>query len=222
MNRRAKARDSGPARRSLVMGISTFVIAFAVTLLSTSVSDILPLPVAALLILVIVAVGILFDMIGIAATAAKEAPLHAMAAKRTVGATQAIMIVRNADRVSNVCSDLVGDICGTVSGAAAAAIVFRMVTAGVPANEDLLSVVLISAVAAFTVGGKAAGKGYALDRANDIVFRVGALQAKWQGTIAATRRLIRGGGRALNPAAQGRRSEGQEVDRGGRRPRRGS
>jgi len=74
------------------------------------------------LLVAIISAGILFDIIGTAATAASEAPINAMAANRVYGAPEALAIVRNAPAVANFCNDFVGDICGTVSGAVGATI----------------------------------------------------------------------------------------------------
>lgn len=191
MNRRAKVRGSwGPFSGSVLVGLWTFAIALGVTILSTAVIATLPVAAALFVIAVIVAVGILFDVIGLATATAREAPFHAMAAKRVHGAAQAITMVRNADFVSSFCNDLVGDICGTVSGAAAAAIVYRIVAGRATLDLDLINVLMVSLVAALTVGGKAAGKGYALAKANDIVYRVAVILAGWQRALVAIRRLV--------------------------------
>jgi hypothetical protein len=78
------------------------------------------------LLFFIILVGIVFDIVGIAATAAQEAPFHARASRRLLGAKKSIWIVRNADKVASFCNDVVGDICGTVSGAVGASIVFSL------------------------------------------------------------------------------------------------
>ena len=41
-------------------------------------------------------------------------------------ARQAIYIVRNADRVSNFCNDVIGDISGIISGTAVAFVVLKL------------------------------------------------------------------------------------------------
>ena len=198
------------ARGSLIVSFWTFLLAILVTLLSTAVIASLPMIVAVFLILAIVFIGVIFDMIGLAAAAATQAPFNAMAAKRVPGAPQAQLIVRKADFVSSFCSDLVGDICGTVAGAATAAIVFRLVASGVPVEQKVLNVVLVSTVAALTVGGKAAGKSYALARANEVVYRVARLLAGWTRLTAAV-------GRALSPArVRPTRPSSREVRRRGR------
>lgn len=217
MNRRAKVRGSwGPSRGSLLVGLWTFALALGVTILSTAVIASLPIGAALLIIMVIVAVGIVFDVIGLATATAREAPFHAMAAKRVHGAAQAITMVRNAEIVSSFCNDLVGDICGTVSGAAAAAIVYRIVAGRATLDLDLLNVVMVSMVAALTVGGKAAGKGFAMAKANEIVHRVAIVVAGWQRVFASIRRALGLKDLRVRPSAQVRtRPHDQEGNRRG-------
>ena len=94
--------------------------------------------------------GIVFDIIGVAVTATDESSFHSMAAKKVHGAAHAIRLVRHADRVSSFCNDVVGDICGTVSGAAAASIVFNLLVHDLIAEQAVVSL-LKGLVAAFTV-----------------------------------------------------------------------
>jgi len=115
-------------------------------------------------------VGIAFDIVGVAAAAADEKPFHAMAAADRPGARQAIWIVRNADAVVSFCNDVVGDVAGTLSGAAGAAIVVRVLALRPGLDETLMSVLMVGLVAALTVGGKAAGKGFALNQSTNIVY----------------------------------------------------
>lgn len=131
-------------------------------------------------LLLVIAIGILFDIIGTAVTAARETPYHAMAADKVWGAKRAIWLVRRADRVANFCNDVIGDICGTASGAINAALVIN-ITARYYRGLDtyLASIVSLGFVAALTVGGKAWGKTTALHRANDIIYRVGQALATW-------------------------------------------
>ena len=69
-------------------------------------------------VLIIVLIGIFFDILGIASTAADENPFHAMAAKKVYGAKLFYQIVRNADRFASFCNDVIGDISGIISGTA--------------------------------------------------------------------------------------------------------
>ncbi len=73
--------------------------------------------------------GVLVDIIGTAAAAAELAPLNAKAARKRDGARRAVELVQQADRVANICNDVVGDISGIISGALAAVIVSHLATA---------------------------------------------------------------------------------------------
>ena len=131
--------------------------------------------VSLLVVLFIVLTGIVFDIIGIAVTAADEAPFHAMASRKYYGAKKSIKLIRNANKVSSFCNDVIGDICGIISGTASAVIVLDL-TVGRNTIEKLIYGLLMSGiVAASTVGGKAAGKTFAISNSNYIVYKVGVV-----------------------------------------------
>ena len=112
--------------------------------------------------LLFIALGIVFDMIGVASTSATEKEFHSMAAHRVRGAREAVWMVRNAEKVSSICNDVVGDICGIISGATGALIVAH-ITSGVSAGlKVVVSLLITGLVSALTIGGKAAGKGIAV------------------------------------------------------------
>lgn len=112
------------------------------------------------IVIVIVLFGAFFDMIGVAAAAADEPPFHAMASKRIHGARFAIKIVRNAERVASICSDVIGDIAGVLSGAVALAVGESMaVNFGVEGLlQELFSIGLTVLATSLTIGAKACGK----------------------------------------------------------------
>ena len=119
-----------------------------------------------------IALGVLFDIIGVAVTTADERPFHSMASHREPGAKEALRLIRRASQVSSFCNDVVGDICGIVSGATAAVIVVelnRYLTVG----SVLLSLVITALVSGLTIGGKAIGKVYAIERSTSVVYLVG-------------------------------------------------
>lgn len=129
------------------------------------------------LLLIIILINVVFDAVGTAATAATEPPFHAKAADRVAGASEAVMLIRNADRVANFCGDVVGDVCGTISGAIGAAIALRILLQRPTWEEVVVGVVMSSLIATLTVVGKAAGKTLAITEANDIIFMVGRILA---------------------------------------------
>lgn len=156
--------------------IITFVSFVASAVLSAASSEILngvKLTPALLIVLCIVLINILFDIIGTATTAADETPFHAMASRKLYGAKQAIKLIRNADKVSNLCNDVVGDICGVISGSASAIIIVLFVTEKKGLN--IMELVITGAVASLTVGGKALGKIIAIGNCNYIVYKVGVV-----------------------------------------------
>ena len=94
----------------------TIVVSGTISLLSDLIMSGSSMPVAFLILLVIIFIGIVFDVIGMAVASADEKPFHSMAARKVPGAQEAIRLLRNAERVSSICNDVVGDICGVVSG----------------------------------------------------------------------------------------------------------
>jgi len=167
-------------KRALSMGLLTFGISIFFVLVSTSLLITLNLTAALLVLLAIVITGVIFDIMGVAATAATERPFHAMASKRVKGANEALRLVRNADKVASFCADVIGDISGTVAGGAAAAIVFSLITVYPSVTVSWGNVVMIGTVAALTVGGKAGGKIIAISRSHDIIYRMALIMGWWE------------------------------------------
>lgn len=122
-----------------------------------------------------IALGIVFDMIGVAATSATEKEFHSMAARKVRGAKEAVWMTRNAEKASSICNDVVGDICGIISGSTAALIVASL-TAGQGALRIMITTLFITGiVSAATIGGKAAGKSVAIAKSKDILFVCGRI-----------------------------------------------
>ncbi len=163
-------------RYSLIITLLTFLLAILVTLSSQSRLNYVSLGPAMIILLIIIFVGIISDMVGVAATVASEKSFNARAAKKIFGAKQGLFLVKHGDRVASLMCDIIGDICGTVSGAIGAVIVLRIVkNFGSP--ETLVNLIIIGMTAALTVGGKAFFKAYGIKKANEIVFFVGKLMA---------------------------------------------
>ena len=157
--------------------IQVFFLAIALSgtlsLVSESMLSGAGLVVAVVIVVAFIALGIVFDIIGVAVTAADAKPFHSMAAHREKGAKEALMLLRSASRVSSVCNDVVGDICGIVSGTTTAVIVVRLQTAFALPESVLLSVAVTALVSGLTIGGKALGKTVALNKSTSVVYWVG-------------------------------------------------
>lgn len=170
--------NKGVLRRAIVIGIISFFIAIGMSIGSGVVIDKFHnLFLALILLFIIIIVGIIFDIIGVATTAAETSPFHAKAAKKVKGARQANNLLANADKVATFCNDVVGDICGTVSGSLGAALVFLIAANQPSINETIAATVMTGIIAGLTVGGKAAGKKLALEQSKRVVFRVGRVLA---------------------------------------------
>jgi Mg2+/Co2+ transporter CorB len=152
--------------------IWTFIISGAITLISETTLSKVNIYIAFIILVLIIIIGIVFDIIGVAVTAADETPFHSMASRKVHGARKAVNLIRNADKVSNFCNDVIGDVCGVVSGGTGAVIVTKIM-ASTPIKEGLvLTIVISAAIASLTVGGKAVGKNYAISQSNNIVYGV--------------------------------------------------
>ena len=129
---------------------------------------------AFLLLLIIIAVNIFFDMIGTAVQSAEERPFHSLAARKAKGAKESISVIRHAPQLANMCCDVIGDIAGIISGATTALIVTELV-AVFHLKGILPSLILTGLVGALTIGGKAMSKGISMQNGNSIVFAVGKI-----------------------------------------------
>ena len=116
-----------------------------------------------------IALGIVFDMVGVAVTAADPRPFHSMAAHKEKGGKEAIRLLKNANQVSSFCNDVVGDICGIVSGSTATVIVVLLQNS-FGWRSIVVSTVVTALISGLTIGGKAIGKKIAMKKSKDVVY----------------------------------------------------
>ena len=157
----------------LTIFIVTIIVSALISLVSEEVMASSGMVSAFIILLAIIMLGILFDIIGVAVTSADEAPFHAMAARKVPGAKEAIRLLRKADKVSSICNDVIGDICGVVSGSASATIAVQILQNFEFSWERVVSLIMSAMVAGITVGGKALGKSFAVNSSTTIVHSVG-------------------------------------------------
>ena len=147
-----------------------FTLSFGLSYVSQVALPKLSLIGGVIVTLLFVGIGILFDIVGVAVTSSDEKVFHSMNSRKVKGADVAVKFKKNASKVSNFCCDVVGDVCGIISGTAATTI------AVVIASESHLNVLFIgltiaAIVAALTIGGKALGKGFAINKSNIILYK---------------------------------------------------
>ena len=173
--------DVSASKKESRKTIRWVVTIFLVTILSSGcisfLSDIImdssSIVVAFIILFAIVLVGILFDIIGMAVASADEKPFHSMAARKVKGAQERIRLLRKAERVSSICNDVIGDICGVVSGSAAATIAAQLLTRFDFSWPALVGLLRSACVSGLTVGGKAIGKTFAVNSSTKIVHFTG-------------------------------------------------
>ncbi len=155
--------------------IQIFFMAFFISVMFSLVSETmipkLSTIFGVLLIFVFILLGIIFDMIGVAVTASDEAPFHSMSARKVKGANIAVLLKKNADKVGSFCNDVIGDICGVVSGSAGA-IIASSFAQTLHVSPFLMSLLVTGLIASFTIGGKAIGKSFAINQSDMILYKV--------------------------------------------------
>ena len=153
---------------------TSLVISMVFTFASAEILGNVGRAMAFVVLAVFIALGVVFDIVGVATAAASEAPFHSMASHRERGAKEALWLIKNAEKVSSICNDVVGDISGIVSGATAATIAASLMR-DLSVNTVLIQLLISGLVAALTIGGKAVGKIHALKNSTAIVLRVGKI-----------------------------------------------
>ncbi len=153
--------------------IQITLLAFIISLLFSFISEItipnVNIFIGIIILIVFVSIGIIFDIIGIAVASADVKPFHSMNAKKVKGSDVAVELIKNAAKVSSFCNDVVGDICGIISGSANA-IIAVIIAGKTNINIFIITLVTTSLIAALTIGGKALGKTFAINKSNIIVY----------------------------------------------------
>jgi len=157
----------------------TFLIAALLGSGSEAVLRFFPASVTWILLLIVIAVNVLFDTLGVAVAAANEAPHHARAAKKVFGARQSVFLIKNADRVANFACDIIGDITGTLSGAMGATIIISLLKdfPDLSKWQIFMNILILALIASLTVAGKAWGKTFGINESNRILDVTGRILA---------------------------------------------
>ena len=153
----------------------SFIFSVIFSGISTVMVDNLPTIALAIILVLVIGIGILFDMVGVAVLTSKEAALHARASQKIKGAKEAISLLKNSTKVSSVCNDVIGDVCGIVSGSLGAVLTLAVVNYFELPNT-ITTILITAIIGAATVGGKAICKGIAMKNSDSIVFTVGKIK----------------------------------------------
>ena len=106
----------------ITITLLAFVFSVVFSLLSELIIPNTYIFVSVIVVLLVILLGVLFDMIGVAITVAEEKAFNSMASKNIKRANLALKLIKNKDKVSSFCNDVIGDICGIISGSSGATI----------------------------------------------------------------------------------------------------
>ena len=118
-------------------------------------------------------------MIGVAITAQDETPFHSMASKKIKGSTHSVKLLKNSDKLASICNDVIGDVCGVVSGSAGV-LVASTISKKINIDQSLVVLIVTAVIASLTITGKAYGKTIAINKSKEITEKVGKVLNKFQ------------------------------------------
>lgn len=150
--------------------LMSFFMTLSLSFFSETVIPNVSILFSSLILIFFIVLGIVFDMIGVSATVADKKIFNSMAAKKVKGSKTALLLIKNNSKVSSFCNDVIGDICGILSGGAGITIALS-ISESYGINVFIVNLVLTSLIASFTIGGKAIGKERAINKSNEILFR---------------------------------------------------
>lgn len=173
--KKVKKVDKRPKRFANYKWVTTIMLcAFLISLLFSSLTEVmvsyLSIFVGIIMVFFIIIIGVIFDMIGVATTAASLRPFNSMASKKVRGSKTAIFLIHNAEKVSAFCNDVIGDVCGVISGSVGI-LISSAVAQKFNLNNGVVTLFSTALIASLTIGGKAMGKSYAINKSDVIVFR---------------------------------------------------
>ena len=154
----------------LIISILSFFISLFFSLLGETVIPNAHIIISIILIFAFIFLGILFDMIGIAVTVADLSTFNSMATKKVRGAKLGVKLIKNAPKVSSFCNDVIGDICGIISGSTGVSIAI-MISNKLDISLLPITILITALVASITIGGKALGKSFAINKSNSILYK---------------------------------------------------
>lgn len=152
----------------LIVTILAFVLSLIMSLVVTTVLKNVTLTISIIVTFLFILLGIIFDIIGVAVTSGDEVVFHSMGARRVRGGKVGVKLIKNASQVSSICCDVVGDICGIISGAAGVTIVTLLVSK-TSISPLIISLLVTSLISSLTIGGKALGKHLAIKKSSEVI-----------------------------------------------------
>ncbi len=171
-NKRKEAKHKEHADKFWIVKIIliAFIVALTFAVISETIIPKVNIILGIIILIVFIILGVLFDMVGVAVTASDPTPFYSMASRKVKCANIAVKLKKNADKVSSFCNDVIGDICGVISGSVGV-IISSSLSKSLHTDALATSLLVTSIIAAITIGTKAMSKSYAINKANIILYK---------------------------------------------------
>ena len=174
----AKKKKTGKKKKVvpdwLACGLGVLFLSFALTVIFSALTEISiknsPVYICVIVLLVLLVLNIGCDILANAILTSNAEAFHAMASNKIKGAKRAVTFCRNATKLGSIFADVIGDICGIVSGAAGTVLVVYIAANKGTVWEIIVSIGISALIGALTVGGKAISKHFAIKYNKQIVF----------------------------------------------------
>ena len=174
-DKKEKRKPKTKKPKAWVWIVKVFIMAVGLSLAFSLLSEFTlsktNIAVSIVVILVFIAVSIVFDMLGLAVASCPIEPFTAMAARKVAGSKLAISLIKNADKVSAICCDVIGDVCGILAGAGGASILTKIALSSSGFMPIFVASLISAIIAGLTIGGKASFKRLARAKSSPITLK---------------------------------------------------
>lgn len=154
----------------------SLALSISFSIISEMVLNGASITISILIIIAFLIINVISDMVGVAITAGNIEDFEQLSKDNITGAREGVVLLKNADKISVLCCDIIGDICGILSGACGASILLKVVVI----NSDSPVIIILSAlisgiIAGLTIFFKSIEKGYALNKSRKIILWFGKI-----------------------------------------------
>lgn len=116
---------------SIKILILSFALSISFSIISDSLLTTASVIIAILIIFLLMFIGVVADMCGVAITSCNIDKFYEKEKRGEKYAKEAIILIKNSDKISVICCDIIGDICSILSGACGASIVYKLISNGI-------------------------------------------------------------------------------------------
>jgi CBS domain containing-hemolysin-like protein len=166
----AKHREHSDKFWIIKIILISFIVALTFAIISETIIPKVNVILGIIILIIFIILGVIFDMVGVAVTAADPVPFYSMDSRKVKCANVAVKLKKNANKVSSFCNDVIGDICGVIS-CSVGVIIATSLAKTLKADPLAVSLFVTSIIASLTIGFKAISKAYAINKANIILYK---------------------------------------------------